>query len=88
MRDRPELAKQASALYQVSKDDPPLLIMHGDMDPGVPLEQSVRLHEKLISVGASSKLHVVKRAGHGGKQFQEPEVRELVLNFFNDSLKK
>jgi acetyl esterase/lipase len=88
VRDRPELAKQASALYQVSKDDPPFLIMHGDMDPGVPLEQSVRLHEKLISVGASSKLHVVKRAGHGGKQFQEPEVRELVLNFFNDSLKK
>ena len=47
VRDVPTLAKQASALYQVSKDDPPFLIMHGEKDPGVPLSQSQRLHEKL-----------------------------------------
>ena len=87
VRDRPELAKQASALYQVSAEDPPFLIMHGDKDPGVPLEQSQRLHDKLTAAGVSSTLHVVRGAGHGGKQFQTPEVRAAILKFFNQHLR-
>ena len=87
VRDVPELAKQASALYQVSKDDPPFLIMHGEKDPGVPLSQSQRLHEKLLTAGAQSKLQVVTGAGHGGKEFQTPEAKQLVLDFFSKTLK-
>ena len=87
VRDRPELAKQASALYQVSAEDPPFLIMHGDKDPGVPLEQSQRLHDKLTAAGVPSTLHVVREAGHGGKQFQTPEVREAILKFFDQHLR-
>ncbi|MES2696629.1 MAG: alpha/beta hydrolase fold domain-containing protein, partial [Verrucomicrobiota bacterium] len=37
-RDRPEEAKQMSTLYQVSKDDPPFLILQGEKDTQVPLE--------------------------------------------------
>ncbi|MEK6233107.1 MAG: alpha/beta hydrolase fold domain-containing protein, partial [Planctomycetales bacterium] len=81
VRDLPELAKQASAFHQVSRDDPPFLIMHGDKDPGVPIEQSQRLHAKVQAKGASSTLHVVKGAGHGGKAFQSPESRQVVLDF-------
>ncbi len=87
VRDRPGLAKQASAFYQVSKDDPPFLIMHGDKDPGVPLEQSQRLHDKLTAAGGSSVLHVVEGAGHGGKQFQTEEVRQVILSFFEKHLR-
>ena len=87
VRDVPELAKQASALYQVSKDDPPFLIMHGEKDPGVPLSQSQRLHEKLLTAGAQSKLQVVTGAGHGGKEFQTSEAKQLVLDFFSKTLK-
>lgn len=87
VRDRPELAKQASAFYQVSKEDPPFLIMHGDRDPGVPLEQSQRLHQKLKEAGVDSKLHIVKGAGHGGKAFQSPDVRAMILQFFNQHLR-
>ncbi len=87
VRDRPELAKQASAIYQVSQDDPPFLLMHGDQDPGVPLEQSQRFHQKLKDAGVSSKLHIVKGAGHGGKGFQTPEVRQVILKFFNQYLR-
>lgn len=83
----PELAKQASAIYQVSDDDPPFLIMHGDQDPGVPPTQSQRLHEKLVAAGCSSKLHFVKGAGHGGKEFQTPEIQKMVLEFFKRTLK-
>ena len=37
---RTELAKQGSALYHVSKGDAPFLILQGDRDPSVPLDQS------------------------------------------------
>ena len=87
VRDVPALAKQASALYQVSDDDPPFLIMHGEKDPGVPLSQSQRLHEKLLTAGAQSELKVIANAGHGGKEFQAPEAKQLVLDFFSKTLK-
>jgi acetyl esterase/lipase len=86
VRDRHELARQASALYQVSSNDPPFLIMHGEKDPGVPVEQSQRLHEKLTAAGVSSSLHIIPGAGHGGKEFQSPEVRKIVLKFFKGRL--
>ena len=87
VRDRPDLAKQASAFYQVSGDDPPFLIMHGEQDPSVPLVQSQRLHEKLTAAGVASTLHIVAGAGHGGKAFHTPEVREIILEFFNRHLR-
>ena len=87
VREIPELAKRASAFYQVSKGDPPFLIMHGDKDPGVPISQSERLHKRLLSHGVDSTLHVVKGAGHGGKQFQTPEVRDAIRRFFDKNLK-
>lgn len=81
VRDRPEKAKEASALYQVSKDDPPFLILHGDKDPQVPLDQSRRLHAKLTETGVPSELIVLPGAGHGGKPFDAPEIRAKVLAF-------
>jgi arylsulfatase A-like enzyme/acetyl esterase/lipase len=87
VRDHAEMAKQASPLYQVSKDDPPFLIVHGDKDPMVPLDQSERLHAKLLEAGVASTLHVIKGAGHGGKGFDTPEVRDIVRGFFGKHLK-
>jgi dipeptidyl aminopeptidase/acylaminoacyl peptidase len=87
VRDAPELAKQASALYQVSDDDPPFLIMHGEKDSGVPLDQSRRLHERLEAAKVASIFHIVPGAGHGGKEFQTPAVREIIQKFFDNTLR-
>lgn len=87
VRDVPELAKEASAFWNVSKDDPPFLIMHGDEDPGVPVEQSMKLYEKQKEIGAPTELFIVKGAGHGGKLFQTDEAKKVVLTFFNKVLK-
>ncbi len=86
VREVPKLAKDASALHQVTADDASFLIMHGDKDPGVPLAQSVRLHEALRKAGVSSQLEVIKGAGHGGKLFQTPQARQTVLKFFQRTL--
>ena len=86
VKDAPEKAKDASAIDHVSPGDAAFLIMHGSEDPGVPIEQSTKFHEKLLSVGVDSELHIVEGAGHGGKEFQSEEVRQKVLTFFQKQL--
>jgi len=87
VRDRPKLAMQASAFHQVSKGDAPFLIMHGDADPQVPLEQSTKLYEKLKATGVPVTYEVLKGAGHGGPAFQTDEVKQAVRDFFAMHLK-
>ncbi|MDF1850223.1 MAG: alpha/beta hydrolase [Verrucomicrobiales bacterium] len=84
--DIPEKAKDASAFYHVTKDDPPFLIMHGSADPGVPVTQSQRFHDALKKAGVASELVILEGAGHGGKEFQTQEVKETVRNFFEENL--
>lgn len=88
VRDRPEAAKQASALYQVSREDAPFLIMHGDQDPAVPLEQSARLHEALQKAGVESTFEIVAGAGHGGPGFQTDAIQASVRTFFTKHLRR
>ncbi|MEM9587975.1 MAG: alpha/beta hydrolase [Planctomycetota bacterium] len=85
--DVPKLAKDASALHHVSKDDPPTLIMHGEKDASVPLEQSQRLHQALIDVGVKSELDVLPGAGHGGQPFFKIASRDRVSDFLKQALK-
>jgi acetyl esterase/lipase len=37
-KEKPELYRKASPIFYVSKDDPPLLLVHGEKDDGVPFE--------------------------------------------------
>jgi acetyl esterase/lipase len=83
----PKLAKDASALYQVSADDASFLIMHGDADEGVPIDQSKRLHAALEAAGADSELMIFPGAGHGGKAFETTEARAKVVKFLNQNLR-
>lgn len=88
VRDVPDLAKDASAFHNVSGDDCPFLIMHGDSDTGVPLLQSQRLHRELCRNGVPSELSILKGAGHGGKQFQTHDSRAIVRTFFSRHLQR
>ena len=87
VRDVPNLAKDASALDNVSKDDAPFLIMHGTADKGVPIIQSQKLHAKLKAHGVESTLIEHEGGGHGGPQFISKESNQMVLDFFNKHLK-
>jgi arylsulfatase len=81
VRDRPELARQASALHLVSADDPPFLILHGDQDEQVPLDQSQRLDAALKAAGVVSTLVVLPGAGHGGKAFSAADIQQRIADF-------
>ena len=85
--DVPDLAKDASALYQASPDDAAFLIIHGDADEGVPVDQSQRLHSALTAAGAASKLIIIPGAAHGGKPFETEAARTTVVEFLNRELR-
>ena len=82
-----ELAKQASAAFHVTKDDPPFLVFHGSNDKTVLLDQSQRINEVYTKAGLPIALHVLEGSGHGGKEFYEGERRGLIREFLAKHLK-
>ena len=48
----------------------PLLVLHGDADPVVPVEQSEVLVRRARDAGADVELHIYPGEGHG---FRRPE---------------
>lgn len=54
-----------SPVTYASPDDPPVLIIHGDADPAVPVEQAYLLQAALISAGVPVELLIVQNGGHG-----------------------
>jgi acetyl esterase/lipase len=59
------IARQISPISHVSSDDPPTLIVHGDADKLVPLQQSETFVEKLEKAGVETKLEIKKGGAHG-----------------------
>jgi len=80
-RDRyPEvkaLYREASPITYVTPDDPPFLLIHGDGDEVVPVEQSEILAAALEKAAVTHKLVIAEGAGHS--RFFDPEyVSEIV----------
>src|SRR5262249_21296637 len=82
--EKEALGKLARPITHIAKDAPPFLIVHGDMDKTVPLDQAEILHEALKKAGVRVTLHVAKGQGHG---LGGPEVDRVVLEFFDRELK-
>ena len=60
-----EIGRQISPVNHVSADDPPTLIIHGDADVLVPIQQAELIVDKLKQAGVEAKLVVKKGASHG-----------------------
>jgi len=79
----PQLAREASPLYQVDPGDPPFLIVHGTEDPLVPYQASVDLADALEKAGVPVILQKVEGGGHG--DFFGPEIVTRVRAFLERS---
>lgn len=86
MQNKDKAARVNSITY-VSKDDPPFLIVHGDKDPTVPINQSQLLFEALKKAGVSAHLHTIHGAGHGGPGFAGKNIDDMVSTFFDERLR-
>jgi acetyl esterase/lipase len=60
-----EIGKQISPITHATADDPPTLIIHGDKDLLVPIQQAEIIVEKLKSAKVPAELVVKKGAAHG-----------------------
>lgn len=62
---RAKIGQEISPVNHVTKDDPPTLIIHGDKDALVPLQQSKLIIAKFKEAGVPCELVVKPGAGHG-----------------------
>lgn len=80
--DVPVLARLASPVFHVDRRDPPLLLLHGDQDPQMPVNQALELSGAYQKVKAPVKLEIVHGAGHGGAIFYDADRLAVMRKFF------
>ncbi len=88
VEEKPELAKRVNPITHITPDDPPFLIVHGDRDPVVPLNQSQLLFEALTKAGVSAHFHTIEGAAHGGAGFTGEDIASMVAGFFDARLRQ
>ncbi|MCI0684878.1 MAG: alpha/beta hydrolase [Gemmataceae bacterium] len=81
-----DIGRKIAPINHVSKDDPPTLIMHGDADRLVPIQQAEILIAKLKEAGVPAELAVKKGAGHGWPNLLQD--LERFADWFDRHLKK
>ncbi|HWD41310.1 MAG TPA: alpha/beta hydrolase [Fimbriimonas sp.] len=67
--DMEAAARKLSPITAVNPKFPPTLIVHGDSDKIVPLQQAQTMDQALAKAGVEHKLEVVPGAGHDDKTF-------------------
>ena len=77
----PELARLASPVFHVDQHDPPLLLLHGDQDPQMPVNQALELAGAYQKAGAPVQLEIVHGVAHGGAMFYDEERLAVVRKF-------
>ena len=80
------ILRDISPISHVSRDDPPTLIIHGDKDELVPLQQSQRMVARLKEVNVPAKLIVKKGCGHFWITILKDT--ETLADWFDQYLKK
>ncbi|MBI2684994.1 MAG: alpha/beta hydrolase [Acidobacteria bacterium] len=66
---------QLSPITSVRKGMPPFLLIHGDNDQIVPIEQSRLMCERMTAAGADCKLFTVPGAGHGIRWWESSSAK-------------
>ncbi|MCD6048605.1 MAG: nlhH 5 [Verrucomicrobia bacterium] len=85
--EKPDLAKLASPVAQVDKNDPPLLLIHGDKDPQMPIEQSYELQAAYEKLKLPVQFEIIHGGLHGGKEFYDKQRMDLVDQFLKKHLR-
>ena len=78
----PDKYLSLSATTYVDKNDPPLIIFHGEKDNVVPCCQGKKLFETLKAAGVKTEATFVPEGGHGMGMYAEENLQKMV-NFLN-----
>jgi acetyl esterase/lipase len=80
-----DLARQVSPISHVTPDDPPTLIVHGDADKLVPIQQAEVMVAKLKAAGVTAEL--VSREGRGHDFTDVDKDLAVMVDWFDKHLK-
>lgn len=80
------LAELASPVFHVDRDDPPLLLLHGDQDLTMPVNQSLELENAYKKLGLDVTLEVPHGSGHYGAEFFTGANADLALAFLRRTI--
>ncbi len=82
----PALAELGSPVVHVGAGDPPLLLLHGDQDPQMPINQAHELEGAYEKNGLDVYFDVVHGGAHGGELFYAPEHLDRTLAFLRRAI--
>lgn len=80
-----KIGRQISPVYHVTPDDPPTLVIHGDADKLVPIQQAELMVDKLRAAKVDAELTVRPGAAHGWPKLADD--LELFADWFGKHLK-
>ena len=83
VEDRPKLARLVSAQTYISKNCPPMLLIHGAADTVVPAEETANFHQALKAAGVDATLQILPGVGHG---WDAALTRNEIVAFFQRTL--
>jgi len=83
---RPQYVASSPTSY-VSKDDPPVLTIHGTADRLVPTDQARLLDKKMKAAGVPHTLLLIEGQGHGFRGEAGAEAAKAAFEFFDGHLK-
>ncbi len=77
-----KFAASVSPMTYVTKNSPPVFIVHGDADPTVPYQHSVDLYNKLLSLGVKTTFITVPGGLHGKfDKEKNAEINNAIVEF-------
>jgi dipeptidyl aminopeptidase/acylaminoacyl peptidase len=79
------MLREFSPVTHVTADDPPAILIHGDADKAVPLQQSRRLIDRLHEVNVPARLVVREGMGHAWSGWEADTV--LIAEWFDAHLR-
>lgn len=85
--DRPDVAKLASPVTYIDKNDPPFLIVQGEKDESVPNTQSKILHAWLTLSDVPNDIIIVHGAPHYGEMFDADYIRAKMFGYLHRYVK-
>ena len=82
LSQEPDKYRSLSATTYVDKNDPPIIIFHGEKDNVVPCCQGKEFFETLTAAGVKTEATFVPEGGHGMGMYAEENLQKMV-NFLN-----
>ena len=83
----PDKYRSLSAVEYIDKNDPPIIIFHGEKDNVVPVCQGKKFYELLKAAGVRTEVTYPAEGGHGGPAMYTPENLQKMVRFL-DSVRK